>query len=438
MFFLITLITISLLYVFLRFFTKKTMRFLSILAYPFVKICIAKRVSNGLEDKQRVYERYGIPSKERPSGDLIWIHSVSVGETISVIPVIQEIKNQNPNISILLTTTTLTAAKQVKNRLKNLVIHQFMPFDIFKWVKNFIDYWKPDVAIFVESELWANILFYLKEKSIPTYLVNARFSERSKKHMIFIKNFFKILPLSIFKSVFVTTNNMEKIVKMLGANNTKILPNLKIIADKLPVNYENKIRLQNKISERPAWIAVSTHPSEEQIIMDVHNKLRSQIPDILTVIAIRHPERCNEVKSIACDFNLSYSIYSKNMKIESKLTSDLLIVDAIGCLGDFFEVIDTVLMCGSFIPGIGGHNFLEPLKFGCNVATGVYIHNFEDVYENVSQLCKKVSNADEIAEFVINSKKDFCRSTDILNITDLKKQWSLAINDILRDIQYVS
>ena len=143
----------------LRAFPKTTMRFLSCFCGPIVRLYILRRISKGLEDKDRVNERFGIPSQKRPDGKLIWIHAVSVGETLSVIPIIEEIKDANPDISILLTTTTLTAAHQVEKRLSDKVIHQFIPFDIFMWIRRFIKYWKPSAAIFVESELWPNTLY---------------------------------------------------------------------------------------------------------------------------------------------------------------------------------------------------------------------------------------------------------------------------------------
>ena len=397
------LISLLALYVSLRFAPKNTVRFLSRICIPFVKFYISRRIAKGLEEKDRVNERFGLPSQKRPNGKLIWIHAVSVGETLSIIPIIDGIKKLRPDISILLTTTTVTTAKQIEQRLKDKVIHQYIPFDIFIWVRRFIKYWKPSMAIFVESELWANTLYYLHDNNIPIYLLNARVSERSLKRMFLIKKYFRILPFSLFKCVFTSTAEMENAIRELGAKKIQILPNLKTLSDKLPINEVNKKKIANKIAKRKAWIAVSTHKGEEEIIINAHKELRNKFPELLTIIAIRHPSRKLEVQDLAISNGLSTTLYSETMITRKHIKEDLLIIDEMGCLGDFFEIVDTVLVCGSLVPGIGGHNFLEPLQFACNVATGPYIDNFQDIYPYVKNDCILVKNANDICCFVVNS-----------------------------------
>lgn len=418
-------------YLSLRFTPKKFLRFLSPFCIPFVKICIAQRIKKGLEHESRVTERFGIPSQKRPNGKLIWIHAVSVGEILSVIPVINEIKQQRPEVSILLTTMTVTAAQQVEQRLGNKVIHQFIPFDIFKWIRRFVKYWKPSVAMFVESELWANMLFYLNEKDIPIYLLNARISERSLRRMFFIKKYTGILPFSLFSGIFTMSPEMQNTAKLLGAQNVKILPNLKLISEKLPVNETNRKKLVQKISKRKAWIAVSTHPGEEEMLITAHEMIKKKIPNILTIIAIRHPSRTPEVISLCLSEKLSIAVYSQTMKNRKHINEDLLLVDEIGCLGEFFEIIDSVLVCGSLIPGIGGHNFLEPLNFNCDVATGKYIDNFKDIYSYVKNYCKQVSSISEIKDFVVSSVQLYQRSGRGLTRLNFKQDWKEALREIL-------
>ena len=427
----IILVPLAVLYVFLRLFSKNTIAFISELCIPFVKFYISRRIAKGLEDKNRVNERFGIPSQNKPSGKIIWIHAVSVGETLSVIPVINMMKKENPDINILLTTTTVTAAKQVEQRLENLVIHQYMPFDIYSWVKKFLDYWKPAIAIFVESELWANMLYSLHDKNIPIYLLNARISEQSLKRMFLVKKFLGILPFSLFKKVFSSSPALKQKIQRLGANNVQILPNLKLIADKLPVNESNKNKLSHKIGERKTWIAVSTHPGEEEIVINVHKSLKKHFPEILTIIAIRHPARTSEVCDLGTANDLSTVTYSETMKNDKPITEDLLIVDKMGQLGNFFAEVSTALVCGSLMPGIGGHNFLEPIKFACKVATGKYIENFKEIYPNVANYCKIVNGEDEIVNFVISSLNT-TESTNIdTDMSEFETRWEQIINGIL-------
>lgn len=418
-------------YLSLRFIPKKFLRFLSPFCIPFVKICIAQRVTKGLENESRITERFGIPSQKRPNGKLIWIHAVSVGEVLSVIPLINEIKRQRPEVSILITTMTVTAAQQVEQRLGNQVIHQFIPFDIFTWIRRFVKYWKPSVAMFVESELWANMLFYLNEKNIPIYLLNARVSERSLRRMFFIKKYIGILPFSLFSGIFTTSQEMQNTAKLLGAQNVKILPNLKLISEKLPVNETNRKKLVQKISKRKAWLAVSTHPREEEMLIKAHEMIKQKIPNILTIIAIRHPSRTAEVSSLCLSERLSIAVYSQTMKNRKHINEDLLLVDEIGCLGEFFEIVDSVLVCGSLIPGIGGHNFLEPLNFNCDVATGKYIDNFKDIYPYVKAYCKQVNSISEIRDFVVSSVQLYRRSDRALAELNFKSDWIKTLQEIL-------
>ena len=426
--------TLALLYAGIVFWQKRTFRFLSFLISPIIILSIKKRISKNLEDKNRYTERYGIPSIARPSGNLIWIHAVSVGETISIIPFIEEFKKVNKDATILLTTTTLTAYNIINERLNGKVIHQFMPFDVFRWIRRFVKYWKPNAVFFVESELWPNMLYYLNEQDIPIYLLNARFSEGALKRMYTAKKIFNILPYKLFTSVFVPSEKAKIHVRELGARDIKIIPNLKIIAEKLPVDAEKSKQLSTMLNSRKTWMAVSTHKGEEEIIVDVHQKLKEIFPDILTVIAIRHPSRAEEIKSICESNGLSVATHTEKFENGTTISEDIYILNKIGELGEFFENIDTVLVGGSLIPGIGGHNFLEPIKFMCNVASGQYIGNFRDIYDYVSNYCKIVENKNELLEFIEKSIKSYKRDSAMLNDIDYTTNWINAISQISKNI----
>ncbi len=425
------LLIFIIIYVSLLLFPKKTFRFFGVISAPFVRLYIKKRIAFGLEDKDRYTERFGLPSKSKHSGELVWIHAVSIGETLSVIPIIEKIKSEN-NINVLLTTTTLTAAKQVEEKLKDLVIHQYLPFDVFKWIRRFIKYWKPSVAIFVESELWPNTLYYLHEKDIPTYLLNVRISKKSLKRMKFVNKYLKIQPFSLFRSVYSPSDELKKELKLLGAKEVFVVPNMKTISKKLPVNLENSKNIKRQISNRKTWMAVSTHPGEEEIILEAHNLIKQTYPEILTVVAVRHPNRASNILEFCKNLNISATTYTTS-GTKKHIDEEVYIIDKIGCLGDFFENIKTVFVGGSLVPDIGGHNFLEPLNFDCNTATGPYIDNFRDIYPEVQNMCKILKNKNEIYEFVINSIKN--GPTFILKERlSSKEKWE----EIVRHILHVS
>jgi 3-deoxy-D-manno-octulosonic-acid transferase len=207
-----------------------------------------------------------------------------------------------------------------------------------------------------------------------------------------------------------------------------------MLAARLPVNEALSKRLSKKIGERKVWMAVSTHVPEDEMIYSVHKRLKKTYPDILTILAIRHPTRTNDVLRVCGETGLTCSRYTETIKNQKKIIEDVYVLDKLGVLGDFFSVVDTVLVCGSLVPGIGGHNLLEPLQFACNVAVGEYISNFEDIYDSVSKNCKKLRNIDELYDFIDDSFKHYTRPADGLSQMDYELQWAEAIKTVLRAV----
>lgn len=421
-------------YISIKIWPKSFFRVTSLLASPFVKICILRRIANKLEDPERYKERFGIPSEKRPSGDLVWIHAVSVGEVLSCIPFIDILLKNHPDLKVLLTTTTLTSRDVVKNRLGDKVIHQFMPFDVFTWVRRFVKYWKPKAVFFVESELWPNTLYYVYEKGLPIYLLNTRISPKSLSRMFKIKKFFGILPYKLFREVFVPSEEIQGYARDLGAFSISIIPNLKIISKKLPCLLDDAATTKSIIGERHVWLAVSTHSGEEEIIMEIHKELKMKYPDILTVLAMRHPKRVSEIVDMCCDNGLSYSLYTEVFSKGTPISSDIYIIDEIGVLGMLFDSIDTVFVGGSLIPDIGGHNVLEPINFRCNVVTGQYTENFRDLYEYVKDVWKKVNDRAELLDFVTDSVENYSKKSCKLDIDKYGAMWERMVIRISKDI----
>lgn len=422
------------LYIWIKAWQKSFFRAVSFIAVPFVKLLILKRISSKLEDPIRYRERFGIPSEKRPSGDLIWIHAVSVGEVLSCIPFIDIVQKHSPELKILLTTTTLTSRDIIKNRLGDRVIHQFMPFDVFTWIRRFVKFWKPKAVFFVESELWPNTLYYLYEKDIPIYLLNTRISPKSLGRMFKLKTFFGLLPYRLFREVFVPSEEIRGYVRDLGATSISIIPNLKIISSKLPCTLDDVTITKNMLGDRHVWLAVSTHPGEEEIIVENHKELKKKFPDVLTVLAMRHPKRVTEITEMCSDSDLTYSLYTENFKEGKPLTSDIYIVDEMGVLGMLFENIDTVFVGGSLIPGVGGHNILEPINFRCNVVTGQYTENFRDLYEYTKESWRKISDKSELLNFLTDSIENYSKKDSKLDIEKYKITWERMISRIFKDI----
>ena len=399
------------------------LRILSLLISPIVRIYVKKRINVGLEDRDRYVERFGKPSKARPHGKIFWIHAVSVGESISAIPIVRMLKKECPELNILFTTTTKTSAQIVQTRLDNEVIHQYMPFDIYCWAKRFVDYWKPEKVFFIESEIWPNILSILRKKHIEVNLLNVRISSKSLKRMCFINKIFGIKPFSLFDNIYAPSKDVRDHVIKLGGKNVSVLPNMKTLASKLEHNAKTVELIKSKIKNLRVWMAVSTHKGEEEIIIETHNKLEDEFNDILTIIAIRHPSRVEELEKLCIQNNIKYELHSNISNIYN-IESGILIVDQIGKLGDYFEVAKVVHVCGSLIPGIGGHNILEPIKSGCTVATGKYIENFIDIYAYVQDVCVIATTSDEIYRFV---KCSFIKPTQRNKEIDFENIWSETV-----------
>ncbi|MDR1289308.1 MAG: hypothetical protein LBJ77_02855 [Holosporales bacterium] len=424
------LAVIAAIYICIIYHPKHVLRVVGVIAIPFVKLYVNRRVANGLEDSSRKTERFGIPSHVRPFGKLIWIHAVSVGEVLSVIPFIEEFRGINGNVNVVLTTMTLTAANLIKERFPETIIHQFIPFDIFQWVRRFVKFWEPDAVFFVESELWPNTLFHLAEIGIPTYLLNTRISSKTLKRLQFAKKFFNFLPFKPFREVFVPSKEMKMRIMELGAQNVSVTPNMKTISKMLPFDDEIAASLKYKFRQRCVWIAVSTHKGEEEIILEAHKKIKKSCENVLTVIAIRHPERAEEVTGLCDTFGLSSIRHTVAKEERFEIQEDIYIIDQIGCLGNFFEVIDTALICGSLIPGIGGHNMLEPLHFSCNILTGQFTENCEDIYQAVQAVCPKVSGVDDLSENIIQSINTYRRTIAGRSNKNFISSWQRAIKQI--------
>ena len=361
---------------------------------PLIPLWLQWRKLYGKEDARRLRERYGFTSKPRPKGTLVWLHAASVGESNSVLILIQKIKERYPEIHLLLTTGTVTSANLMQKRLPKDVIHQYVPIDTPSAVRRFIRHWRPDIALWVESELWPNLVMEANEAEAFMGIINGRMSERSfegwKKRPEMIKPM-----LSSFNIVFAQTQADAKRLSELGAKDVLCVGNLKYDAAFLPCNEEELIDLQTDTGNRKLWLAASTHPAEEQLIAKTHALLSVTIPNLLTIIVPRHPQRGAEIAASLSN-TLKVSLRSQTRSISAD--TQIYVADTLGELGLFYRLCEIVFMGGSLVKH-GGQNPLEPGRLSCAILTGPYTHNFADMYNDMEKAgcCLRVNGPDQLA-----------------------------------------
>lgn len=331
------------------------------LASPLLTRMLACRVAKGKEIAGRLGERFGIAGLARPPGRLVWLHAASVGETLSLLPVIEALDGQ---ARVLLTTGTVTSAGLAAARLPGYALHQFVPLDVPAWVARFLDHWRPDAAVFVESELWPTILGVLDRRGIARLLINGSMSERSARRWRRAPRLARAL-LGGFRAVHAqSARDAENLVR-LGANPVLQWGNLKFAAALLPVD-EAALREMRQAIAGPCWLAASTHPGEEDVVIAAHRLLASQIPAVVTIVAPRHPARGEAVAGLADGLAVA-----RRSLGQLPVPGGIYIADTLGELGLFYRLCPFALVGGSLV-AIGGHNITEPARLGSAVLTGPF------------------------------------------------------------------
>ena len=356
-------------------------------------IIILARIIKNKEDKIRFKEKFCFFSKKRKKGKLIWFHGSSVGEIMSVIPLLEKLKNDKKIETILITSSTLSSSKVLEKLKFKKIIHQFFPVDNNFLTKKFLNYWKPSSAIFIESEIWPNMIFNLKKKSIPIILLNARITKKSYrrwKKISFSYELFKTFSLCLPQNF-----ETQKYLNLLGAKNIKKIGNLKFSEPQ--VNYRNELNknLKKYFSKKKIWCASSTHNTEEIICAVAHQKLKKKYKDLLTIIIPRHVQRVDEIKDQLNEINIKFHIHSSKKKI--KKDTEIYVVDTYGETKNFFKVCNTVFLGGSIIKH-GGQNPLEAARLGCEIIHGPNIYNFTEIYNLLKKinLSNKVKNSSQL------------------------------------------
>ena len=342
---------------------------------PVLPIWLKRRALKGKEDAARQGERFGQASMPRPQGQLFWMHGASVGEVTMLLPLIDKVLTEYPKAHVLVTSGTVTSANLMQKRLPERALHQYIPLDTPKAVNGFLDHWKPDLALWAESEIWPNLITQTKARGIPMALINARMSGKSiqgwgKRRKSALALF------GCFDAILAANEDTANRLSGLLGREIESAGNLKDAAPALPVNADEVAKLKAQIGERPVWCAASTHKGEEEIILAAHKELRLTHPDALLVLAPRHPERRDEVfRLVGTD---STKIRSIGDIIEAD--TDVYLFDTIGEMGLAHSLSDITFVCGSLVKGLMGHNPLEPARLRNAVLTGAHISSFADTY----------------------------------------------------------
>ncbi|HYZ24744.1 MAG TPA: 3-deoxy-D-manno-octulosonic acid transferase, partial [Rhodopila sp.] len=354
------------------------------------------RAAKGREIAERLDERFGIDPTPRPAGTLIWMHAASVGETVSILPVLQALGSR---ATVLLTTGTVTSQVLLESRIPELgltghVLHRFAPLDVPAWVRRFLSHWRPDAACFVESELWPNQLALCRRRGIPLMLLNARMSDRSLARWRRVPALSRHV-LSAFTAIRARGPQDADRLRALGAADVEDAGDLKFAAPPLPVDRPELIRLRRLLGERPVWLAASTHPGEDEIAAAAHRILAERHADLLTIIAPRHPDRG---RALAAGLNAP----RRSARENPPATSGIFVADTVGELGLWYRLAPVALVGRSLVPPGGGQNPLEPARLGCAVAVGPHTANFTDhiaLLQRAGAL-SRVTDAGSLADFV--------------------------------------
>jgi len=374
-------------------------RTLSVVLFPFLELYIFFRVIKKKEDPKRLRERFGKPTKNRPEGDLIWLHAVSVGETNSVLILVDELLKKFPRSSILFTTTTLTSAATVESKLPEFhgrVIHQFLPLDSYICVKSFLNFWEPSKVIFVESEIWPNLIYESRLKGAQVFLVNARVSKKTAQRWYLAGKFgFNIF--DCFNAIFAQSQEDKKRFEELTTNEVLFFGNLKSQARDLNFDSDNFEKLKLKIGARKYWLAASTHKGEEEFVIQAHKELRQSFPDLLTIIVPRHPNRADEIKTLLNGINFAQRSISQNIND----TTEIYLADSLGELGTFYRLSKLAFIGGSLFE-IGGHNPFEAVKLGCAVVSGRGVFNNKEIFDKLEahKACIMIDSGAQLAQEV--------------------------------------
>ena len=393
---------------------------------PLVPLYLRRRVRRGKEDQLRLAERYGKSSLARPGGNLLWVHSASVGESLSALPLVIHLLEKNPKLHVLITTGTMTSARLLETRLPARTFHQFVPLDHPAYAKRFLNHWRPDAVFWMESEFWPNLLGGVATRKIPAALLNARLSDRSfarwKKWPGFIGPV-----LETFTVCLAQDESVAAKLVTLGAHQVSAPGNLKFAAPALPDVQAEREALDVMIGQRPLVLAAQTADDEEARLGVIYRHLKHEFESLLFIVVPRHPERGPAIRKNLAAQGLNVAVRSNGDGIVDD--TDIYLADTMGELGVFFRLDAPVFLGRSLVPGHGGSNPLEPARFGRCIIQGPWTDNFVALNDMFKAASGSLIAADE------NELKDLLR--DLLKDPERAHRIGAAGEEVFRSAQGV-
>ena len=364
----------------------------------FSPVIIGLRILKKKEDKHRFMEKFCFPSKKRIVGNLVWFHGSSVGEVLSILPLVYELEKNKSINQILITSSTISSAEIFKKFKFRKTVHQFFPIDSILFSYKFLNYWRPTITVFIESEIWPSIFKALSKKDIPLILLNARVTKKTFKKWRYLKKFSN----TVFKNIsaaYPQNNETFSYLKKLNVSKIKSIGNLKFVNnDQVKLTKLNKTLLKN-LRNKKFWCASSTHPGEEIICSKVHLNLRKKYKNFLTIIIPRHIYRVNKIIKELKNLKLNVVRHSSNPQNLKNI--DIYLVDTYGETEKFYQASDIVFM-GKSLTKKGGQNPLEPARQGAAVLYGPNIDNFSDTYKLLTKfkITHKVNGVNSLTNLI--------------------------------------
>lgn len=369
-------------------------------ATRFAERKLASRLEEGKEDADRLDERRGIAGSARPEGEMVWFHAASVGESLSLLELIRRMIEERPDLHVLVTTGTVTSAQVMEARLPQGAFHQFVPVDVLPWVRRFLDHWKPNLAVWTESELWPALITETRARGIPMVIINARMSKTSHDRWRFLRGMARSL-LERFDEAHVQDDLTAAYLRRLGlpGDRLHVTGTLKEGAAALPADEEERQLLASHLAGRPTWLAASTHEGEEEKILEAHRQVLKVNPRLLLILVPRHPHRGDEVKAQIEARGLRFARRSDGGLPDPD--TSVYLADTMGELGLWYRLAPISFVGGSLEP-VGGHNPFEPAALGSVILHGPYVSNFVDIFQRLTEAraARLVTSSDSLAEAV--------------------------------------
>ncbi|WP_179378131.1 3-deoxy-D-manno-octulosonic acid transferase [Jannaschia marina] len=356
--------------------------YLAVTGWPALgEYVLRKRLERGKEDAARLDERRGIPSAERPAGQLMWLHAASVGESVSVLEMVRRMGEERPDLSFLITTGTVTSAQVLAHRLPERCIHQFVPLDVRPWMRRFLDHWRPDLVVLAEGEIWPVLLSEVARCNVPVAMINARMTEGAHRRWRFARQAARSLMGMIDQVQAQDHATADRLLSLgLPKARLEVTGTLKEGSAALPHDETERQYLAKVLAGRPSWLAASTHEGEEVLVAEAHHEALRSWHKLLLVIAPRHPERA---PGIVAGLRASgWKVAQRSADEEMTADTQVYVADTMGEMGLWYRLCPVSFVGGSLVE-VGGHNPFEPAALGSAILHGPHVVNFQDIYDRL-------------------------------------------------------